>query len=85
MRGEGGGLRAEGSELRVEGGEWIVEGSGFRVLVECKSCTLVLGVRRVWGGGVRLRFVQLHLKIGNEFLRSFEGRGGLWELVKNFE
>jgi len=55
------------------------------ILVEYKSCTLVLGVRRVLGGGVRLRFAWLYFMIGNEFLRSFEGRGGLWELVKNVE
>jgi hypothetical protein len=34
---------------------------------------------------VRLRFAWLYFMIGNEFLRSFEGRGGLWELVKNVE
>jgi len=28
---------------------------------------------------------QLHSMIGNGSLRSFEGRGGLWELVKNVE
>ena len=35
--------------------------------------------------GVRLRFAQLHFMIGNGFLSGFEGRGGLWELVKNVE
>ena len=52
----------------------------LRILVECKPCTLVLGVRRVLGGGARLRFAQLHFMKGIWFLRSCEGRGGLWGL-----
>jgi hypothetical protein len=55
----------------------------LRISVECKSCTLVLGVRRILGGGVRLRFAQLHFMLGNGFLSSCEGGGGLCELVKN--
>jgi hypothetical protein len=34
---------------------------------------------------VRSRFAQLHFMIGNGFLSSCEGGGGLWELVKNVE
>jgi len=56
-----------------------------RNVVECKSCTLVLGVRRVLGGGVRLRFAQLHFMVGNGFLSSCEGGDGLCELVENVE
>ena len=56
-----------------------------RILLECNSCTVDLGARRVLGGGVRLRFAQLHFMIGNGFLSSCEGGGGLWELVKNVE
>jgi len=51
------------------------------ILVECKSCTLVLEVRQVLGGGMRLRFAQLRFMIGNGVLRSYECRGGLWELA----
>ena len=56
-----------------------------RILLECNSCTLVPGVRRVLGGGVRLRLAQLHFIIGNGFLSSCESGGGLCELVKNIE
>ena len=34
---------------------------------------------------MRLRLAQLHFMISNGFLRSCEGGGGLWELVKNIE
>jgi inhibitor of KinA sporulation pathway (predicted exonuclease) len=34
---------------------------------------------------MRLRFPQLYFMIVNGFLSSYEGRGGLWEVVKNVE